>query len=109
MLMMLIMILSLVFLIWGVAMHVQVTTDEATFHANQAEYWNLEKSERDAAATGSDLNQQLVEIKNAPSDLMRLKLIGMGKILTGIYILLFGILIALIVMPVRLGKMINKK
>jgi len=35
---------------------------------------------------------------------LRLKLIGVGKILTGIYVLLFGILIALIMMPMRLAQ-----
>jgi len=40
---------------------------------------------------------------------MELKLLGVGKILTGIYVLLFGILIALVMMPVRLGNIIKKK
>ena len=104
----LIMLVSIIFLAQGVLMHLQVNTVEEKFHDLQGKYWNIDKATRDAAATGSNLNKQLVEIKNTPSDLLRLKLVGVGKILTGIYILLFGILIALIMMPVRLGKMINK-
>ena len=54
-------------------------------------------------------NNQQVEIANYPSELLRLKLVGVGKILTGIYILLFAILMALIMMPIRLGKIIKGK
>jgi len=109
MLMLLIMLISLNFLIWGNLMHNQVTRDEATFHALQEQYWNIDKATRDVAPANSALTNQLVDIKNAPSDLLRLKLVGVGRILTGIYFLLFGILIALIVMPVRLSKMMMKK
>ena len=104
-----IMVVSLVFAGQGVIMHNQVNTEEAQFHELQSEYFNQAKSVRDSAEAGSELNQQLVEIKNYPSELLRLKLVGVGKILTGIFVLLFGILIALIMMPVRLGKMINKQ
>jgi len=104
----LIMLVSLVFLMQGVLMHVEVNSVESQFHDLQGKYWSIDKATRDGAATGSSLNKQLVEIKNTPSDLLRLKLVGVGKMLTGIYILLFGILIALIMMPIRLGKMINK-
>lgn len=90
-------------------MHAQVNVLEDRFHSAQSKYFTISKSERDAAQTGSSLNQQLVEIKNTPSKLLRLKLVGVGRILTGIYFLLFGILIALIVMPMRLGKMIKGK
>lgn len=76
--------------IQGMLMHQNVNTVESQFHNLQANYWNLDKATRDAATTGSDLNKQLVEIKNTPSELLRLKLVGVGKILTGIYILLFG-------------------
>jgi len=110
-LMMLIMLFSLVFAVWGIQMHAQVNSQEAEFHRLNAEYWDLSKAEREAAPTGSELNQQLVEIQNFPSELLRLKLIGVGKILTGIYVLLFGILIALIMMPMRLAQFMksNKK
>ena len=43
------------------------------------------------------------------NDTETLKLVGVGKILTGIFILLLGILLALIMMPVRLAAMIGKK
>jgi len=104
----LLMIVSLLFTIWGVAMHAQVTTDEAKFHDRLGDYFINSKAERDSAATGSELNQQLVEIQKSPSDLLRLKLVGVGRILTGIYILLFGILVALIMMPHRLATIIKK-
>jgi len=107
--MMILMILSLVFTIWGVKMHADVVKEEAAFHDLQSRYWNLEKSIRDTAATDSTLNKQLVEIENYPSDLLRLKLVGIGKILTGIYLLLFGILMALIMMPRRLAAVIKGK
>lgn len=58
------------------------------------------------AATDSALNKNLVQIQNYPSELLRLKLVGVGKILTGIFMLLFGIMIALVMMPIRLGKVI---
>lgn len=109
MIMMLLMLGSLVFLIQGIVMHIQVNTVEDTFHAAQQDYFSLDKATRDSAPTGSSLNQDLVDIKNYPSDLLRLKLVGVGKILTGIYILLFGILIALVMMPVRLGEIIKGK
>ena len=105
------MFFSLVFAVWGIQMHAQVTAEETRFHNLQSDYFNLDKATRDGAATGSELNQQLVEIQNFPSELLRLKLIGVGKILTGIYVLLFGILIALIMMPMRLAQFMksNKK
>ena len=86
------MIVSLIFAIQGIYMHIQVTTEEANLHELQEKYWVLDKGTRDNAATDSELNQQLVEIQKAPSELLRLKLVGVGKILIGIYILLFGIL-----------------
>jgi len=106
---MLVMLISLVFLVQGVFMHAQVSKQEAEFHELNSEYWILSKAEREAAPTGSELNRQLVEIQNFPSELIRLKLIGVGKILTGIYVLLFGILIALIMMPGRLAQFIKTK
>lgn len=103
-----IILVSLNFLIWGNVMHAKVTTVEDEFHALQEQYWSIDKVTRDAAPANSELANQLVEIKNTPSDLLRLKLVGVGRILTGIYILLFGILIALMVMPVRLSQMMKK-
>jgi len=103
----LLMIISLIFAVWGLAMHAKVSTEEAKFHTAQAEYFSLDKQTRDSAATGSDLNNQLVELQQYPSDLLRLKLVGVGRILTGIFILLFAILMALIMMPSRLASVIK--
>jgi hypothetical protein len=105
----LLMVVSLVFAVKGVSMHKQVASEEAAFHALQDEYFSLDKATRDGAEADSTLSDQLVEIKNYPSELMELKLVGVGKILTGIYVLLFAILIALIVMPIRLSEMMKKK
>lgn len=109
MLVMLLLVLGALSFAWsGFSMHRQVSINEATFHQQLGEYFTLSKAERDSAATGSALNAQLVEIQKAPSDLLRLKLVGVGNILLGIFFLLFGILIALIMMPVRLAGMIKK-
>ncbi|MAG01824.1 hypothetical protein CMI42_00655 [Candidatus Pacearchaeota archaeon] len=107
--MLIIMLVSLFFLVQGVNMHMNVSKEESKFHSLQDSYFSKEKSIRDGAETNSDLNSQLVEIKNYPSELLRLKLVGVGKILTGIYVLLFGILMALIMMPSRLGRIIKGK
>ncbi len=103
------MIFSLVFALWGVQMHAKVAVEEAKFHELQSSYFTLSKATREAAPDGAELNQKLVEIQNYPSELMRLKLIGVGRILTGIYVLLFGILIALVMMPGRLASILSKK
>ncbi len=107
--MMALMILSLVFAIWGVQMHTKVTTEEAKFHELQSSYFTLSKATREAASDGAELNQKLAEIQNYPSELLRLKLVGVGRILTGIYVLLFAILIALVMMPKRLAAVIKQK
>lgn len=106
--MMVLMLVSLFFAGQGILMHAKVGTEEAKFHALQTEYFTLAKAERESAATGSELNQKLVEIQNYPSELLMLKLVGVGKILTGIFVLLFGILTALIMMPKRLGAVIKE-
>lgn len=102
MLLMLVIVVSAGWFAWqGISMHMEVTDAETVFHQVQADYFSNSKSIRDAAAPGSDLVAQLVEIQQTPSELLRLKLVGVGKILTGIFILLFGILVALMVMPIR--------
>ncbi len=92
----------------GTAMHAQVSVEEAKFHALQSSYFNLAKPEREAAPTGSDLNQQLVQIQNYPSELLRLKLVGVGKILDGIFLVLLSIAFLLFMMPIRLAKLIRE-
>lgn len=105
---MVLVLVALVFAGQGVLMHTKVATEEAKFHSLQQEYFILAKAEREGAATGSELNQKLVEIQNYPSTLLELKLVGVGKILTGIFVLLFGILIALVMMPKRLATIIKE-
>lgn len=107
-LMMILMLVALFFAGQGVMMHTKVATEEAKFHTLQNEYFTLAKAERESAVTGSELNQKLVKIQNYPSTLLELKLIGVGKILTGIFVLLLGILIALIMMPKRLAGVIEE-
>lgn len=107
--MFLLVFVALVFAGQGVYMHVRVTQEEATFHQMQNDYFSLSKAEREAAPTDSSLNKQLVQIQNYPSELLRLKLVGIGKILTGIFFLLFGILMALMMMPKRLAAVMGKK
>jgi len=105
---MIVTIAGIVYLFQGVSMQNQVAVEEAKFNALQAEYWTISKTERDAAPTGSELSQQLVRLKQYPSQLLELKLVGVGKILTGIFALLFVIGIFLFMMPVRLAMMMRK-
>lgn len=105
--MMVLVIGAISYAVQGIKMHNQVSVEEAKFHKLQSEYFTLSKAERESAPTGSELNQKLVEIQNYPSELLRLKLVGVGKILTGIFGLLFGILIVLFMMPIRLAKMMK--
>lgn len=109
MVMALLMLLSLVFAVIGVSMHQKVKKEEVKFHALQDNYFNNDKATRDGAASGSQLTEQLKDIKNYPSELLRLKLVGVGRILVGIYILLFAILMALVMMPKRLAAVIKNK
>ena len=92
----------------GVSMHKSVSVEEAKFHQLQSEYFTLSKVERESAPTGSELNNKLVQIQNYPSELLRLKLVGVGKILTGIFGLLLGILFVLFIMPIRLAKLMKQ-
>ena len=103
-----IIITSLYFVGQGVSMHNSVAIEEAKFHALQTQYFTLAKAERESAPTGSALTAQLVEISNYPSELLRLKLVGVGKILTGIFVMLLGIFLALLVMPMRLAMLMKK-
>ena len=49
--MMVLMLISLLFAVWGVAMHMKVTSEEAKFHALQDAYLSQAKSVRDGAAS----------------------------------------------------------
>lgn len=108
MIILLILVVASVIFAWqGVGMHSQVSVEEAKFHALQQDYFIISKVEREAAVTGSELNQKLVQIQNYPSELLRLKLVGIGKILTGIFSVLLAIAFLLFMMPVRLAKLIR--
>lgn len=91
----------------GVAMQNQVAGEEAKFHALQQEYFIINKVERESAATGSELQQKLVDIQNYPSTLLELKLVGIGRILAGIFAALLAILLVLFMMPIRLAKLMK--
>lgn len=109
MLILLILVVASIAFAWqGIGMHSQVSVEEAKFHALQSSYFNLSKVEREAAVTGSDLNQKLVQIQNYPSELLRLKLVGVGKILTGIFLSLLAIVFLLFMMPIRLAKLMKE-
>ncbi|MBI2607873.1 MAG: hypothetical protein HYW51_03545 [Candidatus Doudnabacteria bacterium] len=107
--MLIIIVAAFVYAIQGVNMHRQVAVEEAEFHQLQNDYFLQSKAVRDAAVSNSELNQQLVQIQNYPSELLRLKLVGVGKILTGIFGLLLGILIVLFMMPARLAKLLKRE
>jgi len=101
-------IASLAFVWQGIGMHSQVSVEEPKFHALQQDYFIMSKVEREAAVTGSELNQKLVQIQNYPSELLRLKLVGVGKILTGIFLSLLAIVFLLFMMPIRLAKLMKE-
>ncbi len=96
--------------VWtGIQMHTQVSIEEARFHSMQDSYFILSKAERDAAPSGSELNKQLTQIQDYPSELLRLKLVGVGKILTGIFLVLLSISFLLFMMPIRLAKLMKEQ
>lgn len=91
----------------GIALQNRVAGEEAKFHALQQEYFIINKVEREAAATGSELQQKFVDIQNYPSSLLELKLVGVGRILAGIFAALLAILLVLFMMPIRLAKLMK--
>jgi len=109
MLILLILVVGSISFAWqGVSLQNQVGVEEPKFHALQQEYFIMSKVEREAAVTGSELNQKLVQIQNYPSELLRLKLVGVGKILTGIFLSLLAIVFLLFMMPARLAKLMKE-
>lgn len=106
--MVIIFVVSVGYMAKGLNMHSQLYDDEAEFHKLQDDYFSVSKDERDTAPTDSELSEDFVVIQNFPSQLLTLKLVGMGKILTGIYLLLLDILLALIMVPLRIGKVMKK-
>ncbi len=95
------------FMIQGMNLHEEAAKEGEKFYALQAEYYTQSKEARDAAPAGSELSQKLAAIQNAPSELMRLELAGLGKMLIGIGALLLGILIALVALPGRVRDSIG--
>ncbi|MFQ5406351.1 MAG: FG-GAP repeat protein [Candidatus Micrarchaeia archaeon] len=103
-------VLASLFFAWqGADMHHQVGEEEDMFHALQNAYFSQSKATRDSAPANSALTNQLVEIQNYPSTLLELKLVGIGRILTGIFIVLLGILMALVMMPMRMSQLMQQK
>ena len=91
----------------GVALQNQVAGEEAKFHALQQEYFIINKLERESVPTGDALNQKNVDIQQYPSTLLELKLVGVGRILAGIFGVLLAILLVLFMMPIRLSKLMK--
>lgn len=97
------------FLFLGIILELTAFIQEFTkFAPLQEAYWNVDKATRDAAATGSQLNQQLADIKNFAPKLMLFKLTGIANILIGIFMVLVVIAKRLGGMPGRLGYILKK-
>lgn len=102
---MMIMMIGAIFAIWGLSMQADVGDVEAAYHSQLDTYYGENsKADRDSAVGGSALTQQLAEIQKQPSELLRLKIVGNGRTMTGIFIVLFGILGALMMMPFRVRR-----
>lgn len=99
---------SIFFASQGIDLQGRVAGEEARFHTLQSDYFSQSKQVRDAAESGSALSQTLVQIQNYPSELLRLKLVGVGKILTGIYFTLLAIAFLLFMMPFRLRTLLKE-
>ncbi|MCK5332575.1 hypothetical protein KAJ41_01780, partial [Candidatus Parcubacteria bacterium] len=90
MLMVVLVLIAMAYVFQGISMHNQVAIEEENFNQLQTTYWVQDKETRDAAETDSVLARDLVRLQQYPSQLLFLKLVGVGKILTGIFIVLFG-------------------
>jgi len=69
----------------------------------------LQKSVVDNADPSSRIAMLKTEAAKFPAKLLTFKLVGVGAILTGIWILLFVILQALKIMPLRLAMVIEEQ
>ncbi len=105
-LMLIVVAFSVFYVVKGLNMQARVSGEEAKFHQLQTAYFTQSKAVRDSAETGSPLNRDLATIQNYPSELLRLKLVGIGNILAGIFIMLGVIGFLLFMMPVRLRAML---
>lgn len=68
----------------------------------------LPKPVVDTAPPGSEIAAMKVQAAKFPPLLLTLKLVGIASILTGIFVLLFVIIQALKIMPVRLGLLLSE-
>jgi uncharacterized membrane protein YccF (DUF307 family) len=94
--------IALLLLILGVALQSNAFRLEFTeFTPILEELIPIQKPLVDEADPGSRLAMLKTEAAKFPPKLMTFKLVGIGSILTGIWILLFGIIQALKEMPVR--------
>ena len=62
----------------------------------------------DSTESKSNLTRDSDDINKFPSRLLELKLVGVGRILTGIFVILLGILGALVMMPFRVRKALRR-
>lgn len=100
---------GVLFLVLGVVFQITAFTLEFTQFAPLLDNLaGLPKSIADEAPVGSEISQWKIEVAKFPPKLMTLKLVGVGSILTGIFLTLFVITQALRVMPIRLGKVIRE-
>ncbi len=102
-------IIALLLLLLGVALQSNAFRLEFTeFTPILEELMPIQKPIVDEAEPGSHLTLLKTEAAKFPPKLMTFKLVGIGAILTGIWILLFGIIQALKEMPIR-AKMFLKQ
>jgi hypothetical protein len=100
--------IAAIFVIVGIILHITAWTLEFNqFQPLLEEYWTVDKATRDAAASGSELNQKLAQIQQFPPKLMTLKLVGIGSVLVGIWLALFVIARRIGMLPVRLASIIK--
>ncbi len=96
------------FVLVGIILHITAWVQEFTvFQPLVQDYWSVDKATRDAATSGSELANQLAEIQGFPAKLMTFKLVGVGSVLTGIWISLFVIAKRIGMLPVRLASIIK--
>lgn len=100
---------GVLFLVIGIAFQITAFTLEFTkFTPLLDKLAGLPKSVADEAPVGSEISQWKIDAAKFPAKLMTLKLVGVGSILTGIFLILFVITQALRIMPIRLGKVIKE-
>lgn len=100
-------LIAMLFLITGVVLQSTAFNLEFTeFTPILEELKPLQKSVVDNADPESRIANLKTDAAKFPAKLLTFKLVGVGAILTGIWILLFVILQALKIMPLRLAKVI---